>query len=197
VLVVTGWNSRITQELLRLLPEEEKAHRASSFDVPLTAGRYLFCAGRILPESIAKQSDGQIAETFMVNAGHVIQACDRIFDANAAARVCVVGSESAFTWSFDGAYAAAKAALHRYVETKQLRNPEQQLVCVSPGIIGDAGMTVRRTDRDRVMERMARHPKRRFLESVEVARLVHYCLYVDRGYLSGTVIRMNGGSHIV
>jgi hypothetical protein len=28
---------------------------------------------------------------------------------------------------------------------------------------------------------------------MEVAKLVHYLLYVDEGYISGTVIHMDGG----
>ena len=54
-------------------------------------------------------------------------------------------------------------------------------------------MTLRRTDRDRLERRAAKHPKRRFLDAADVARLVHFLLYVDRGYVSGCVIRMHGG----
>lgn len=192
MLIVTGLNSAIVQALIPMLPVEEVVERADAHDVGLRGVRYLFAAGLLRPKPIAEQTEEEIAETFMVNAGTVIVACDRILGDNPLARICIIGSESGYIWSHDGAYAAAKAALHRYVETKRLTST-QQLVAIAPSIIGDAGMTLRRSDRERLEEREASHPKRRFLKAVEVARLVHFCLYQDEGYLSGTVIRMNGG----
>lgn len=196
MLIVTGWNSRITQELLRMLPHREETMRAElGMRFPLDGDRYLFASGLLRPQATMHQVDGDMAETFMVNCGRVIRACDQILAANSTARICVIGSESGFTWSFDGTYAAAKAALHRYVETKKLTSPEQQLVCLSPGIISDCGMTTRREDQGTVAARSLNHPKRRHLTAEEVARWVHFLLYVDRGYASGTVIRLNGGEH--
>lgn len=195
MIIATGWGSTIVQALLPLLPEGEKSRRAVYYDVPLKADRYLFCAGVLRARKIATQSDSELTETFLVNCASVIQACDRIIEANDNARICVVGSESGFSGSFDGAYAASKAALHRYVETKRLRTAEQQLVCVAPGIIGDSGMTLRRTDQRELHQREMMHPKGRFLEAAEVAQLIKFLLYDDAGYVSGCVIRMNGGEH--
>jgi NAD(P)-dependent dehydrogenase (short-subunit alcohol dehydrogenase family) len=124
----------------------------------------------------------------------VIAACDQVFDERELARVVVIGSESGFSGSYDSAYAAAKAGLHAYVETKRLK-PRQQLVCVAPGIIADAGMTTRRPDKDALAARALEHPKRRFVTALEVAKLIRFLLYDDIGYLSGITIRMNGGQH--
>jgi NAD(P)-dependent dehydrogenase (short-subunit alcohol dehydrogenase family) len=195
MLVATGWRSAIVQALLPLLPEGEKARRAEIYDEDLTADRYLFCAGVLRPKKIAEQSDAEMTETLLVNCFSVIEVCDSIIEANDTARICVIGSESGYSWSFDGAYAASKAALHRYVETKRLRTSEQQLVCVAPSIIGDAGMTVRREDKQQLHEREMTHPKGRFLQAAEVSRLIKFLLYDDAGYLTGTVIRMHGGEH--
>jgi NAD(P)-dependent dehydrogenase (short-subunit alcohol dehydrogenase family) len=196
VIAVRGASSKIAQALQSLLPSDEQWWRVGRADaVPLSADRYLFCQGVMKPASIAEQSDEQIALAFFVNAAAVIQDCDAIIAGNDRARICVIGSESGFAWSHDGAYAASKAGLHRYVETKRLRTEHQQLVCVAPGIIRDAGMTMRRSDHVNLVRRRMEHPKRRFLDSAEVARTVHHVLYVDRGYLSGVVIRLNGGEH--
>lgn len=195
MLIVTGYRSAITQALLPMLPPNETAERGEALDRPTDAERYFFCAGMLRSQSTMAQTETEMAETFNVNCGHVIRACDRIFAVNDDARICVMGSESGFAWSFDGVYAAAKAALHRYVETKKLRTHNQQLVCIAPSIIEDAGMTLRRNDQDRLEARRNAHPKGRFLLAQEVARLVHHVLYVDHGYLSGIVIRMNGGEH--
>jgi hypothetical protein len=54
-------------------------------------------------------------------------------------------------------------------------------------------MTLRRDDTENLERRREEHPKKRFLTSLEVAKMVHHLLYVDEGYTTGTVIRMNGG----
>jgi NAD(P)-dependent dehydrogenase (short-subunit alcohol dehydrogenase family) len=206
MLAVTGYNSRIVQELIPLLPEWDKPPHISSvvygekFFRACAAGernfsecdRYVLCAGVIRPKTLSKQTAGEIVETMTVNCIRPMQLCDAILESNDTARICVIGSESGFVWSYDGAYAAAKAALHRYVETKKLR-PHQQLVAIAPSIIEDCGMTMAREDAENLERRKAEHPKRRFLRASEVARLIHFLLYQDEGYLSGTVIRMNGG----
>lgn len=164
-------------------------------EMPADGERYLFCQGLLRQKKLSAQSDDEIAESFMVNAGAIIRECDRLIDVNPKARICVMGSEAAFTWSYDGAYAAAKAALHRYVETRRLNSPDQQLVCVAPSIIVGTGMTnARNAAGKRAMEdRRLLHPKQRWLEPMEVARMIHFLLCVDHGYTTGVVVRMNGG----
>lgn len=196
MLIVTGWGSAIVRALLPMLPVEEEAKRADAFDIPLDGGRYLFCAGVIRPTRAQYQTEAEIEETFAVNCASVIRACDRIIESNRRARICIVGSESGYSWSFDGIYAASKAALHRYVEAKRLETPDQQLVAIAPTIIADAGMTLRRRDQDNVAVRATSHPKARLLTAEEVARWIHFLLYVDHGYASGMVVRLNGGEHI-
>lgn len=132
------------------------------------------------------------AEAWRVNYHEVAALCDFVLTRNEAARICVMGSESGYLGSFCRPYAEAKAALHRYVETRPLL-PLQQLVAVSPGIISDAGMTTRRDDQDTVQKRAEEHPKRRHVTTDEVVRLIRFLLYEDQGYVSGTVVRINGG----
>lgn len=178
-------------QLLRpLLPEWEQVVRIDG--EPPMCERYLLCAGVIRSKTLCEQTQAEIDETFHVNCIRPMQLCDVILAQNENARICVMGSESGVAWSYDGAYAAAKAALHRYVETKKL-SPNQQLVCVAPSIISDTMMTMARKDTENLQRRKDSHPKKRFLTAIEVARLVHFLLYVDEGYLSGQVIRMNGG----
>lgn len=194
MIAIRGAKSKIAQELLELLPCGEQVVEIGRGDAMLLdADRYLFCAGLLLGtnEPTAKQYEAALEANFEA----VRWQCDRVIEGNPDARICVVGSESGFSGSFDIAYAQAKAALHRYVETKRLRTRDQQLVCIAPSIIADAGMTMRRTDGGTLIRKSQAHPKRRFLTSREVARAIHFALYVDEGYLSGVVVRLNGGQH--
>jgi NAD(P)-dependent dehydrogenase (short-subunit alcohol dehydrogenase family) len=162
--------------------------------MPVSAARYFFCVGLLRSKPLADQTEDELAESMVANYSQVVFECDRLLSANACARICVMGSESGYSGSFDGSYALAKERLHRYVETKRLPYPGQQLVCVAPSIILDASMTLRRADTDGLERRRWAHPKRRYLAAMEVAQMVHHLLYVDRGYTTGTVVRMHGGA---
>ena len=194
-LAIRGFASKIAQALIDILPEGETAVPVERGKIVNDAERYLFCDGMLMPKRVSAQTAKERGDSFIANCANTIEACDMIIATNPDARICVIGSESAFCWSYDASYAAAKAGLHRYVETKALSSKAQQLVCVAPSIIWDAGMTERRDDLDVLECKRLKHPKGRFLTSAEVAALVHHVLYVDKGYLSGVVIRMNGGAH--
>lgn len=194
MIYVRGADSVIAKAL-------EKLHRISPIPrgqfMPDDGERYLFCVGLIRQKRLRDQTEAEASESFLVNAVRVIRECDRLLETNPRARICVVGSESAYKWSFDGAYAASKAALHRYVETKRLRYPDQQLVCVAPTCIEGSAMNLRRNEDGKraLAARVERHPKKRWLQPIEVARMVHHLLCVDEGYTTGITIRMNGGEH--
>jgi NAD(P)-dependent dehydrogenase (short-subunit alcohol dehydrogenase family) len=184
MLVVTGMGSTIVQELQELLPDEQIVRvDANAIFVP-QSDRYLLCAGVIRPKMLSVQTEEEVAETLNVNFVWPAQMCELILSENMTARICVIGSESGYSGSFDMAYAGAKAAMHMFIETSKLQ-PRQQLVGIAPSIIEDSGMTNRRQDVDNLSTRRKEHPKGRFLEAMEVAKLVKHVLYEDRGYLSG------------
>ncbi len=193
-VVITGWHSRIADEFRNLI-DDDPALGAHCGDpgFPLYAERYLFCQGLLRARAAEEQTDVEIAESVRVNYSSVQRTCNSILEVNDGARICIVGSESAYRGSFDGVYAASKALLHEYVEKTVLSSPDQQLVAISPGIISDAGMTLRRTDTTTLERRRREHPKQRFLTAKEVATMAYVLLYVDAGYTSGTVVRMHGG----
>lgn len=194
MLVITGFGSQIARELVAIAPRDEVIEPARSPGVRLDGDRYLFAQGYLAGKAPAEITSEEKTRTAWVNFHSIEADLDALFVENRRARVVVIGSDSAFAGSYDEDYALAKARLARYVEDKRLVFPSQQLVCLAPSIIGDAGMTTRRTDTARLEQRRRRHPKQRFVTAAEVARLAYYVLYQDSGYLSGVVIRMHGGS---
>lgn len=194
---VTGFRSTITQEFLRLIPDADAVIAAPAAELPLDCGRYVFCAGYLYGAAPLDMPPEEVVRTLQINLLEVISACERILAVNDAARICVIGSESGIVGSYDSIYAASKAALHHFIQTRALRTPRQQLVGIAPTVIEDSGMTLRRKDHANLAIKRAANPKKRFLAAIEVARLVHYLLFVDEGYLSGVVIRMNGGAHTI
>ncbi len=191
-IAIRGFGSEIVRSLIRLLPADEEVINLGREGHAAKADRYLFCGGFLAGKNILHLTDDEFLETMDANFRSVIMACENIFADKPAARICVIGSESGLSGSYDMAYAGAKAAMHLYIETKRL-SAEQQLVGIAPSIIEDCGMTMRRPDQVRLEERSRLHPKGRFLKAAEVAALTHFLLYVDRGYITNTVIRMHGG----
>jgi NAD(P)-dependent dehydrogenase (short-subunit alcohol dehydrogenase family) len=207
-LGVTGRRTSIVEHLLRLVPDDRvvsigrrpdddvRIDLARPFDVgqfPSDLDRYVLAAGVMYPRRLADQSFDETATSLAVNLTSVVRVCEHLLDANARARICLIGSES-FRGSYDTTYFVAKAGLNAYVERRRLCHPGQQLVIVSPTIIMDSGMTERRDDLDQVADRAQASPKHRFLYAAEVARLVHFVLWEDDGMLTNTVVSMNGGA---
>lgn len=160
---------------------------------PLTATHYFFCAGFLTRGAVNDLSDEDLEATYRVNLIEVMRACDLILSINERARICVMGSASGISGSFNMAYATAKAGLHLYVETKALR-PGQQLVAVAPWIVEDTNMTRGRPAAELDFVRQS-HPQQRFTTAANVAAAVVHVLFVDDGYINNTVIRMDGGRH--
>lgn len=191
-LVVDNPRSSIVRELMQLLPGDEQI--ATSPAHPWAADRYLFCGGFLAGETIAETSREDVARSYFENFSDIAATCDLIIENNAAARICIIGSESGEQGSYDMAYAGAKAAMHLYIRTKRLIAPAQQLVGISPGVIWNSGMTARRRDIALCKKRGAARRRGRWLEAIEVARLVHFALYVDGGAICNSVLRINGGT---
>ncbi|MBI3687583.1 MAG: SDR family oxidoreductase [Actinobacteria bacterium] len=213
-VLVTGASSTIARETLRIVqerrPGEEVVRLGRSpgcapvvdlrsmdqidalADDVLQADRLLVCHGLLHAKDFLAQSPGEVIDSLTVNLLSTVRLVERALSVNPDLRAVVLGSESGFKGSFDGSYALAKAGLHAYVRRRRL-SPRQQLVCVAPSVIGDAGMTTRRVDQDRVRERAATHPMGRLASSAEIAEFIYYLLYLDQGYINNAVIPVDGG----
>lgn len=176
MLAVTGLRTTIVQELAKLTDEPISRIGGSShqwfdadFQIP-EANRFVLAAGVLYGKHINDQTVYDIATGLAINLISPMRICEQILVENGRARICVIGSESGFSGSFDAVYAAAKAGLHSYVTTRKVL-PTQQLVAVAPPIISDSGMTKRRGDYPEVLK------KRKTVTAQQVAIVVHQLLY--------------------
>lgn len=178
MFAVTGRGTTIVEELVNLTGEPavriggQNRYALEAVDIP-AADRYVLAAGIMHGVPISEQTPHRMIEACAVNMLDPIRICEFVLATNPTARICVVGSQSAISGSFDPVYLATKAGLHAYVLTKRLR-PPQQLVCVAPTIIADAGMTYRRHDYPEVLE------KRFTVRALDVARAIKRVLW-DNG----------------
>ena len=186
---ITGRRSTIAQEFVTMCNDTVRYGTLS--DIPYCMDKYLICHGVLYGKSALGMENHEIIETMAVNYASIVKFLDTLFELNPYAKVCVLGSESGIKGSYDSVYAGSKAALHLYVETKQLSHEGQHLVCVAPTIIEDSGMTKRRTDLDVCIKRGSERRIGRWLRAEEVARVCNFAL--NEPGLCNTVIRMNGG----
>lgn len=194
MLAVTGKTTTIVKEYMKLAKlddldvwpigaEPSLAELACHLVVP-DADQFILAAGLLHQKRLHQQTGAEIRASVALNFVNVVRICETALEKNEAARICVIGSESAFGWSWDDTYAGMKAALHRYVEKRSLRGL-QQLVCVSPPIISDSGMTTRRKDYPAILKR------RPSVTASAVAKLVYELLNGDID-LNNVVVRMTG-----
>ena len=206
MLFVTGGGTTIANELVWIIPwpSDGVVHNRADLTkpesewidtIPTDADRYLLAAGYLAGKGPDEISPEEARKTYDLNVRAPRAICERVLKANEKARICIIGSESAYGGSRDETYALSKELIHDYVRWRKL-GPDQQLVAVAPSIIGDSGMTRRRVDRGNLSQKEKAHPKGRFLRAEEIARLVKFLLWEDGGYITGTVIRVHGRTEI-
>jgi|SaaInlStandDraft_3_1057020.scaffolds.fasta_scaffold92174_1 short-subunit dehydrogenase len=161
--------------------------------VPMDCGRYIITLGKLYSKKILDQTKEETLNSIAINLLAPISLIEKIFDINKKARIVILGSESGFKGSYDTTYFLTKAAVSCYVKEKHIKYSEQQLVMIAPSLILDTKMTQDRKDIDSVLKKTKDHPKKRYLYSEEVADLMHYVLFVDKGYINNEIINMNGG----
>lgn len=191
---ISGFSTTIASRFCSFLSPDEGIEARSISDIDVTGHeRYLICTGYLAGRDLPNITYGEAQDSWEINYIRIAHACDQIILKNADARICIIGSESAYRGSFDMAYAGAKAAMHLYIETKKLAHARQQIVGIAPHIIWDSGMTQRRDDKEGLAERAKARRRGEWINAVDVARLAHFLLYQDSGNITNTVIRMTGG----
>lgn len=187
---ITGQRSSITKEFLKLTDEEPVFGNCNS--LPLDLDKYLLCAGVLTGKSAVEISGDEARDELFVNFLEPARFCEKVFEKNKRARICIIGSYSGISGSYDTIYAGSKAAIHLYVETKRLEFSEQHLVAVAPTIIENSGMTQRRKDLEETLRRGRQRRLGRWLRAEETARIAKFAL--EESALCNTVIRAGGGN---
>ena len=154
---------------------------------------YVFNLGYIQPKRMLAQSSSDIFKSLSINALFTIKSCEYILERNPIARIFIIGSESGKKGSFDTSYFLAKSMLRAYTKERKLAYENQQLLLISPSTIEDGKMTTSRSDTETLDIYRKNHPKRRFLNSAEVAHLLCDLIKNPSTYLCNTEIELNGG----
>lgn len=162
-------------------------------EIELDIDYYIFCNGILYPKRINSQSSYEIYRSLSINLISIVRLCDYILENNDKAKIIIIGSESGKKGSFDTTYFLSKAAMKKYVEERHINFASQQLLLISPSVISDSGMTLRRADRNNLDKNMKDHPKGRFLTVGEFSDFVCSIVNNRLDYITNTEIEINGG----
>lgn len=190
---ITGHRSIIAEQFMKLHSGEVEFFCERAESMPPNLDKYFFCQGFLSGKSRDDISKEDYIKTWESNYNSIARACDKIMNSNQRARICIIGSESGYRGSYDSTYAESKKAIHEYIETKPILYPDQQIVGIAPHIIADTRMTMNRTDVYNLNNKRNNHPMKRFLTSMEVAKMAFTLLY-EQPYINRTIIRMHGGN---
>lgn len=195
----TGWNSTIAQEMMNLVDsdgvtvgQQEVVYNRYPQKLPLDCDRYVFCSGFLAGKNLGEITTQNVLDTMEANFIDIASMCDTIIEENRNASICIIGSMSAINGSYDMVYAAAKAGIHLYAETKRLGFRGQHLVCIAPTVIMDSGMTQRRDDVGNVEARAQARRLCRWLTAKEVAEVALFAL--QQPSMCNTVVKLTGGN---
>ena len=191
-ICIIGSSTIIASEFISLLGEDTtvvSAGRGKSDDIfldincnnfdqvesiPLDCDKYLITLGYLLPKKISDQTRHEVLNSMAINLLYPVKLIERIIEKNQKARIVIIGSESGFKGSYDTSYFISKAAISSYVREKRIKFAGQQLVMIAPSVILDTKMTQERKDYNKVLKRVSDLPKKRYLISSEVAKLIYH-----------------------
>ena len=210
IIDLFGANSKIIKELSLMLDKSDKIKKVNKFDrnkldfsnitqeqlksaINLSSDYYIISVGVLYPKRILEQSEEEINLSINVNLLSIVKICDYLLENNDKAKIIIVGSESGKKGSYDTTYFLTKAALSAYVKERKITSENQQIVIVSPSVIQDAKMTTSREDHDNININRDAHPKKRLLNSVEVANVIFFLIESGLDYITNTEIEVNGG----
>ena len=155
------------------------------------SNKFIISSGFLQSKNINEQEYSERINSFLINSIGPVLVTELILNQINNAKVFIMGSESGYKGSFDLTYALAKSSLRMFVKQRAVQE-NQQLLLISPSTISDWGMTKRRNDLKNLQEIKNDHPKKRFLNSLEIFDILNYLLS-SPNYLTNTEIEINGG----
>ena len=207
-ILITGSNSKIAKNLLKLIPKNNYTKKINSKDIDFSNiglvkdkinfffkfDKIFFFHSKIGTTRIDFNDLNKINESIYVNLISQIYISEYCLQNNKNVKIFFVGSESGIKGSYDIIYGLMKSAIHKYVEERRPSYPKQKIFCIAPSTIIDSNFTISRKDKDNVNKSISNNPKKRGILSREVAEIIYEIMFKKRfDYLSNTVIHLNGG----
>lgn len=206
-ILIIGKSSNISKEFLKKIPKNNFIFKPSKkvwnmknidfnskkINLIKKVNKILLLHSVISSTPFLKRRSLDIVSQISINLLSVVKICEIALQHNKKVKIIILGSESGIKGSFDVVYSLSKAAIHKYVEERKIKYPEQQLICLAPSTIIDSHMTIKRKDKRNVQKSIINNPKKRGILSKEISNLIYALFYEQTNYITNTVIRIDGG----
>jgi NAD(P)-dependent dehydrogenase (short-subunit alcohol dehydrogenase family) len=206
-ILIIGKSSNISKEFVKKIPKNNFIFKPSKkiwnmknidfnskkINLIKKVNKILLLHSVISSTPFLKRRSLDIVSQISVNLLSVVKICEVALQHNKKVKIIILGSESGIKGSFDIVYSLTKAAIHKYVEERKIKYPEQQLICLAPSTIIDSHMTIKRKDKINIQKSIINNPKKRGILSKEISNLIYALFYEQTNYISNTVIRIDGG----
>ena len=152
----------------------------------------LYSWGKLYGEKLNNQTCEEKVQGYLCNFLIPVSLVEQFNSTDSRFNFIYISSESAKKGSYDVNYAFQKAATESYIRECQLSNKDSNIVGVAPSMLGDAGMTTRRLDKNNVTLAKQNHPKERLLKTAELVSTIEFLIFHNT-YITNTIIEINGG----
>lgn len=206
-ILITGSSSKISEELLKILPKKSNIKLLSknvmdmsnltelkdNLNFFLNFDTIIFLHGKLLGKEHNDKTSEEILDQIKINLLSIIEICEFIIKKKKRIKIIILGSESGIKGSYDKAYFLSKSALHHYIKEKKIKYSHQQIIGIAPSMIKDGNMTTKRKNKKEIISSKLTNPKKRLLTSKEIAKLIKYLVFDLSDYISNIVIGFDGG----
>ena len=207
-ILVTGSNSKIAKNLVKLIPKNLEIQKINSKNFKLENlneikkntkffkqfDTIFFFHSEIGVERLNFDNLEKISRSISINLLSQIYISEICLRNHKNAKIFFTGSESGLKGSFDIIYSLMKTSIHKYVEERKILFPNQKILCLAPSTIIDSNFTNKRKDQLNVKKSLKSNPKRRGLYSKEIAEIIFDIMFSKKfDYLTNTVVHLNGG----
>tara|TARA_A100001015_G_C14945822_1_gene694565 strand:- start:334 stop:993 length:660 start_codon:yes stop_codon:yes gene_type:complete len=205
-ILIIGKNSNIAREFSKKIKKQKVyapsklkwdmrnlSFSKSQIDIIKSVDKILLLQSILSSKDFLKRTSYDIQKQININLISIIKICEIALRNNKNVKIIILGSESGIKGSHDIVYGLMKTAIHKYVEERKISFSKQQLVCISPSTVIDGKMTLKRKDKKNIIKSININPKKRGINSFEIAELIYHLFYNLTDYITNTVIRVDGG----
>ena len=206
-ILIIGKNSKIAKEFVKKVGNNSNIIQPSKKEWDMNSlsftneqnnlikksNRILLLHSVISNKKFIEREEIDIVKQIKINLLSTIKICEIAIKYNKNVKIIVLGSESGIKGSYDIVYALTKSSIHKYIKEKKIKHPNQQLLCIAPSTIVDAGITLRRKDQNNVDKSINDNPKKRGIKSREIANLIYSLFFDQSNYINNIVIGFDGG----
>jgi hypothetical protein len=141
---------------------------------------------------LEEQTAEEWHESFFINTILPIRIIKYLNENISNFTFCYLGSESAYKGSFDDVYFLSKNATQNFIEKFKLKSDKSRIFSIAPSTIL-SGMTLRRSDKDRLENYRQLLRNKRFLGVSEISDIIIVLCSSKFAYMSNETININFG----